>query len=177
MVEAIQRALTSVEYDQVHHPELGVHERVLAYELYHQLRCLESNGDLEIRPARLQAELNKTAQAYFGDGEATPDLLVHTPGTNDMNLLVLELKRVERGQAAAVGDLSKLAKFVRDPLVYAQRCLVLCCENDRDWVRAAGWVRGWQDSGSVPIHVLSFDARSGRVEHESVDWEENPASL
>lgn len=177
MIEAIQRALSSVQFEQVYHPDLGVQERVLAYELYHQLRCMESEGELEIVPARLQAELDKRAQAYFGDGEATPDLLVHSPGDNNANLLVLELKRIARGRAEAEADLRKLAKFVRDPLEYARRCLVLCCESDRERERAAVWVQSWDNPGPVQIDVVSFDARNGWVTHESVGWEETPITI
>lgn len=54
-----------VEYKQVTHPDLKLQERVLCYELYHQLRLLEMREVIDFRPARLQGELNSKHNTCF----------------------------------------------------------------------------------------------------------------
>jgi hypothetical protein len=111
-LDTLRRAATSIELDQVFNPELGVQERVLCYELYHKLRALEEAGTVSFLPARVQAELNKSGQLYLrvtleeiyrSEGatlnwkvsEPIPDLLIHEPGQEHLNLLVLEAKRAD----------------------------------------------------------------------------------
>lgn len=137
--EALQFALGQVRHDQVIHPELGLHERVLAYELYHQLRLLEVEGCLQFEHARLQGELNKRAQDYFPEGQPQPDLLFHEPGSNEHNRAVIEIKPATHRtrEDRVVRDLDKLALFQTvEDLFYDSAILVLA---GRDEDEVADW--------------------------------------
>jgi hypothetical protein len=146
ILDAITTSLCEIEPEQIRHPYLGFQERVVCYELYHQLRLLEQQNRLAIRPARFQAELNKTGQAYFqhivGEAfraigeelgwrvpEAMPDLLAHEPGTDSNNLAVLEAKRSSAGRQEIEWDLAKLAMFSSAPLAYKNRVFLYINEG------------------------------------------------
>lgn len=75
------------------------HERVFCYELYHQLRKIMEQNDLNEKTI-LQAELRKPQvsseiEQLFGiqsiDGVYYPDFLIHEPNTFD-NDLIIEVK-------------------------------------------------------------------------------------
>lgn len=62
-------------------------ERVYAYELYHQLRCLRPHEAMT-----LTAEPDKSGHREITD-DSNPDFVFHTPGTMAENLALLEVKR------------------------------------------------------------------------------------
>lgn len=87
-------------------------ERVYCYELYHQLRCTwpDSAG------FALSGELAKRGNPRAASTRlrnATPDLLVHAPGS-DRNLAVVEVKARLPSLEDMQADLEKLAAFQRD---------------------------------------------------------------
>ncbi len=65
-------------------------ERVYCYELYHQLRCLPLGKKLV-----WQAELVKRRGRRSNFSGEIPDFLLHEPGVNDKNYLVMEVKRCD----------------------------------------------------------------------------------
>ncbi|EWG08968.1 hypothetical protein [Cytobacillus firmus] len=76
------------------------HERVFCYELYHQLRKVMEENQLEEKVI-LQAELRKNQvgteiEQLFGiqstDGVYYPDFLIHEPDTIDNQNLIIEVK-------------------------------------------------------------------------------------
>lgn len=76
------------------------HERVFCYELYHQLRKIMEQNNLNEKVI-LQAELLKTQvsseiEQLFGiqstDGVYYPDFLLHEPGTFNNQFLIIEVK-------------------------------------------------------------------------------------
>ena len=169
LIDAITRALCKIEPEQVFHPYHGFQERVFCYELYHRLRVFEDNDTLDIRPARLQAELNKAGKHYFQEvvsqlhaargetltwkvPEAAPDLLAHEPETHDHNLLALEAKRWSAPLEEMCWDLAKLALFSAAPLAYRQRVFLVI--NDR-WASPEDIVRDLKerDTGGDDIDL------------------------
>ena len=79
-------------------------ERVYAYEVYHQLRCLWDDF-----PFILNGEVDKKQHPHFEKFEKVPDLLVHRQGTMCHNLAVVEIKRFEANGFRQ--DLEKLSWF------------------------------------------------------------------
>jgi hypothetical protein len=79
-------------------------ERVYAYELYHQLRCLWDDF-----PFTMNGEVDKKQHPYFEKFEKIPDLVVHRQGTMCHNLVVVEIKRFEADGFRQ--DLEKLSWF------------------------------------------------------------------
>jgi len=172
ILDNIMWALDSVAIEQVYHPDLGVQEHAFAYELYHQLRLQEERRDLDIKPARIHGELNKRAQAYFGDGEAIPDLLMHDPYSNNSNLAAIEIKRARRSRNEIQEDLDKLTKFVREPLEYEERILIVSGSEPSKINRHKKWIEGISETDGVDIAVI-LHTISEKLECFSTLW---PAS-
>jgi hypothetical protein len=146
--QAIKMALKNISMEQIWHPDLGFQERVVCCELYYQLRVLEEKRRVSFRPARLQAELNKTAQhrfrKFFGErlplradppdwsvSEAMPDLLIHQPGCDKANRCVVEAKLVSTSDIKIRWDLAKLTLFSQGKLRYERRVLLLISDQLR----------------------------------------------
>lgn len=69
---------------------LIVRERVFCYELYHQIRSI-MNTEKSIFPgAEFHAEIDKGGNSFFD--KQNPDFVLHVPGTNEYNTLVMEVK-------------------------------------------------------------------------------------
>ena len=84
-------------------------ERVYAYELYHQLRCVWGSFNFS-----LNGEVDKSGHEWFSRGRyasAKPDLIVHKPGYKDGNLVVAEIKQFS---GRFLNDLEKLTWFCED---------------------------------------------------------------
>jgi hypothetical protein len=154
ILDNIIRALYSVALEQVYHPDLSIQEHAFAYELYHQLRLREERGDLDIEPAKIHGELNKRAQTYFGDGEAIPDLLMHDPYSNNSNLAVIEIKRARRSRNEIQEDLHKLTKFVREPLEYEERILIVSGPEPQRLNHHKQWIENVNETDGVDIAVI-----------------------
>lgn len=179
--EAISTALQAIIPEQVHHPELRFQERVVCYELYHQLRLLEENKVLKIRPARIQAEVNKRGQerflqavaiAYLADGdeldwrvpEAMPDMLVHEPGKDRHNLAAIEVKRWGASDLELRRDLAKLAFFAAKPLNYAERIFIVINELGAPSEHVIGSLSRLATTEGADIAVGIYDPLKQTVE-------------
>ncbi len=84
-------------------------ERVYCYELYHRLRTMWAAF-----PFSLGGEVDKVGHPAFQDGpyaRAKPDFLVHSPGTMDGNLAVIEVKPATASLRELGRDIQKLSWF------------------------------------------------------------------
>lgn len=107
----ILSALNSVEQgyiviDTEHRVDGVSRERVFCYELYHQLRKKMRSKQIVVH-----GELDKVGYPYFNSEK--PDFVLHKPGSNHLNTVVLEVK-VEIGIGAIKQDIDKLFRFVRN---------------------------------------------------------------
>ena len=166
---AFVTALQRVQVDRIHHPQLGVQERVLCYELYHQLRLLEESGEFHCHPASLQGELSKRAQHLFPDKQAIPDFLVHEPGTDENNLAVVEVKRARADWNKIACDVSKLARFAHE-LGYEERILLLFNSEGEELDTIHSRIVESYARGDTTIDVLFYDVRNGSVEHRQITY-------
>ncbi|MBE7179102.1 MAG: hypothetical protein INR69_22050, partial [Mucilaginibacter polytrichastri] len=85
-------------------------ERVYTYELYHQLRCLWTDGT----PFYLCGEVDKTNSPIYKETSVNglkPDLLVHVPGQAE-NLAVIEVKPINAANREILKDLCSLEAFM-----------------------------------------------------------------
>lgn len=83
-----------------------IRERVFCYEFYHQFRQRMDDCD----PLSMHGELDKSGRAYKRYGNEKPDFLLHQPGVETQNLIVMEVKG--KFQAADVKcDIEKLLRF------------------------------------------------------------------
>lgn len=181
-LEAFKSALERVSIEQINHPFLGVQERVLCYELYHQFRLLEENESMEdFRPARLQAELDKDAQHifknHFGESEPVPDFLLHKPGYDSHNLAVVEVKRAEAENNLILHDLKKLFFFSQRPLSYRERILIVA--GNRNKLNRSHHLINSINSGRleecVAVQVLFYDHDRRSLEHQQIMY--NPEAI
>jgi hypothetical protein len=174
LLGAFTEAIRSIDPHQVNHPELGVQERVLCYELYHKLRTMETSGASPFAPAKIQAELNKTAQHRVKDTiarlcqlqgqeldwkvcESMPDLLVHVPGTAERNLAVLEAKRDDAEVDDMRWDLAKLALFSAEILHYEYRIFLVFSAHYQSATKMLKQVLRLGTANGPVINVFSLD--------------------
>lgn len=169
VLDDFSRALQRVPVDRIYHPELGTQERVLCYELYHQLRLLEESGELHWDPAGLHGELNKQAQHLFPEEQAIPDFLVHKPGTDEHNLAVVEVKRAGAKWCRIDGDVSKLARFA-DELSYKERILIVFNSDGEGLDSISEQISGSYARGNITIDVLFYDLTDGSVDHHEITY-------
>jgi hypothetical protein len=162
-VDAFVMALERIEPDRIDHPQLGVQERVLCYELYHQLRLIEERGQPDWHPVRLQGELNKQGQHLLAGKQAVPDFLLHHPGTAEGNLAVVEVKRTSAGWSRIVSDVTKLARFAHE-LDYKERILVLFNGKGERLDRVRSRIAQSYSRGDTTIDVLFFDVGNRAVD-------------
>lgn len=105
-------------------------ERVYSYELYHQLRTLLAMDD-ELAYYELSGEIDKRGHPVIRP--CAPDFVVHVPGTMFENLVAIEVKPINAGQAGIEKDRNNLEYFVTDA---GYRCGVqLVYGGDRDALR------------------------------------------
>lgn len=104
-------------------------ERVYCYELYHTLReMLPSDFKYE-----LDGELDKRGQEFFQEKKMKyiPDFLVHKPGSMNENLIVMEVKPINRNdfkETRIKNDIIKLIRFVHQ--AYYFRGILLTYSDD-----------------------------------------------
>lgn len=173
-LEVLGFALRSIRPEQVNHPELGIQERVFCYELYHQLRVLEDTGFWPFGRARTQAELNKTAQHrlratiirilrppvdQLADvvAEAMPDILVHIPGEDSENLLVLEAKREPAKDEDLRWDLAKLSLFAGPDLQYRFPVFLLLTRRHEKPADALAYLQSLGSRKGQVIHAFCYE--------------------
>lgn len=72
-------------------------ERVYCYELYHQMRSIQENDNKYPSLCKyiLHAEIDKSGHPRIHNN-FNPDMIIHTPGTMDNNLAVIEVKSANK---------------------------------------------------------------------------------
>jgi hypothetical protein len=88
-------------------------ERVYCYELYHQLRLIMVEDAFNYS---LSGEVDKSAHPKMRGRDITdskPDLLVHTPGQMEGNLVIIEVKPITANRSGIRKDLRTLTAFRR----------------------------------------------------------------
>jgi hypothetical protein len=157
-------------------PLIQYRERVYAYELYHQLRCIWPAW-----PYSLAGEVDKRGHPLVRGadlGNVKPDLLVHVPGVMDHNLVVLEIKAATPSppaseRAAIETDLKKLAAFRRSAQYEAGVLLVFGIEIGRIQEHAA-----WAVSRGVSLDgVELWHQLEPGVDARRVTWGDGVAQL
>jgi len=144
-------------------------ERVVAYELYHQLRLIWSaNPDLQKR-CIIQAEVRKGYQQIL-KLDKMPDFIFHQriPGANHT---VVEIKLASRPAKQVRADFTKLALFQRD-LGYQELIQVLI-GKDKEFASLLSAFRGKQGYKTT---VLCLSTETKRVSPAKVFWK-IPATL
>jgi hypothetical protein len=126
-------------------------ERVYCYELYHQIREVMQ---AEPSPYRLMGELDKHGHEII-HGAEVPDFVFHVPGTMSGNLVVIEVKRIDNNDDAAISkDCEKLRRFVEEAMYKGAIYLVFGKgegQIDRFCRRAEQTLRGLTNGGFVQL--------------------------
>lgn len=81
-------------------------ERVYCYELYHQLQCV-----LKGFPLRIYGEVDKSGHPRRHERRA-PDFIVHDPGREDCNLVIVEVKSTRSKRGRFLKDIGVINKYV-----------------------------------------------------------------
>lgn len=192
VIDALTAALKAMPLARLRHPDLGLQERIFAYELYYQFRVREEGlvkgeNPLLFAPARIQGELNKRKQGRFDqiyraipqrkrpatEKEPIPDFLVHVPGKDTHNLAVAELKHAYGATRKGIEwDLTKLAIFGCKGLLYGERILIVYGNNDSKVRRIWEWIEGLEEKegGGRVIDVLLFDTHAVSIDRKKTKY-------
>ena len=137
------------------------YERVFAYELYHQLRCILPSNEYV-----LNGEPGKSYRNRIGN--RFPDLIYHVPGTDEYNLAVIEVKVVPKDICKYREDIEKLYLF-KQKLGYRLGLLALF-GNNVILEGALQKIEGLTSCEGEEIVVLSFDLDDG-VDCHTIRWQ------
>jgi len=149
IIDFISKAYSNVGEDYLHPKsasgDINAQERIFSYEFYHQMRRLqESNKYKFLKRLKIivEAERIKTDKKIDEDLHLKqPDIIIHTPGSNENNLLVIEIKKVKeikriKNKDNIIEDLKKLKCFI-DKLDYKYGISLIfgeiSNENDNIW--------------------------------------------
>lgn len=129
--EFVINALDQVADDYMEIPTTGrnitvTRERVFCYELYHQIRyLLDKNNDNSV--VRIHGEIDKKGHEHINP--ANPDFVIHEPGTNDKNHIVIEVK-TNLSASKFIDDLLKLQDFISFNQCHYHRGLFILVGHD-----------------------------------------------
>ena len=140
------------------------YERVFAYELYHQLRCILPSNEYVIN-----GEPGKAYRNIVGIGSKFPDLIYHVPGTDDCNLAVIEVKVVPKNVCEYRKDIAKLCQFRREPLAYKVGILTLFGDSI-NLSQALQQIEGIAPCEGEEIVILALDLADG-VRCHTIRWQ------
>lgn len=91
-----------------------VRERVFCYELYHQIRCVQTKQ--RETKLSLNGEIDKRGHPEFDEhDQKNPDFVFHIPGKTSGNTIVMEVKGKIKGEYTekCIKDFKTLEVFVR----------------------------------------------------------------
>jgi hypothetical protein len=121
IIKFISEAYSNVGEDYLHprsaSDDINAQERIFSYEFYHQIRTLQESNKYEYKFLKglkiiIEAERIKTDKKNEKCLHLKqPDIIIHTPGSNENNLLVIEIKRIE-SRGDIIEDLKKLKSFI-----------------------------------------------------------------
>ena len=103
-----------------------VRERVFCYELYHQMRLIQSQRGLT--DIQIHGEIDKSGHFEFDkDAQKNPDFVFHVPGMMEGNAIVVEVKGKIEGnyQEGVYKDIVTLSKFTNNKHYYHSGILII----------------------------------------------------
>ena len=112
-LDLIKRSLEKVapgyfKLKTTYEPSGIVRERVLCYELYHQIRSNMKDAELS-----LNGEIDKRGHIDFDPkDQKNPDFVFHLPGTHKGNTLVIEIKGTLARHAEIINDFTTILRFI-----------------------------------------------------------------
>lgn len=139
-------------------------ERVYCYELYHQLRRTHGNFGLELTT---HAEIDKNGQEHYN--KENPDFLIHKPGSNENNFLIMEVK-VSAGTTCKkkkwAEDIKKIVHFMQEHGYKRGVFLLFGSEDPSSCLRESANLFCQHNNGSDPSRI--------EVCKIEVWWHKNP---
>ncbi len=123
---------------------LGAHEQALTFRIGRNLANMIEHPNSKLRVDAEYNQQNKHPKIIRSTGLVgeRPDLLIHVRGTNDSNLLAVEIKK---DSSQVEKDRQKLQRMLEEPLRY--RDAVLLILNDRPrWQ----WIGCDQELSEIP---------------------------
>lgn len=103
-----------------------VRERIFCYELYHQMRLIQSTRGLT--DVQIHGEIDKSGHVAFdSDARKNPDFVFHVPGMMKGNVIVVEVKGKIEGnyQEGVYKDIVTLSKFTNNKHFYQSGILII----------------------------------------------------
>jgi len=115
IIDFISKAYSNVGEDYLHPKSasgnINAQERIFSYEFYHQMRKLqETNYYKFLKESTLIIEGERIKR----DIEKQPDFIIHKPGTNESNYLVIEIKKIKSSFYSIAHDLTKLNEYINE---------------------------------------------------------------
>ena len=124
----ISEAYSNVDEDYLHPKsvsgDINAQERIFSYEFYHQMRKLqESNQETNHYKFLKESTLKIEGERIKRDIEKQPDIIIHKPGTNESNYLIVEIKAIKKNLtkkdesnliSKIAYDLVKLNEYIKE---------------------------------------------------------------
>ena len=116
-----------------------VRERVFCYELYHQMRSVQSARGLT--DVQIHGEIDKSGHIAFDrNSRKNPDFVFHVPGMMKGNAIVVEVKGKIEGnyQEGVYKDIVTLSKFTDNKHYYHSGVLIIYNYTYDEFLRKIG---------------------------------------
>ena len=116
-----------------------VRERVFCYELYHQMRLVQSERGLN--DVQIHGEIDKSGHIAFDrNAWKNPDFVFHIPGMMQGNAIVVEVKGKLEGtyQEGVYKDIVTLSKFTDNKHYYHSGVLIIYNYTYDEFLRKIG---------------------------------------
>ena len=116
-----------------------VRERIFCYELYHQMRLIQSQRGLT--DIQIHGEIDKSGHFEFDkDAQKNPDFVFHVPGMMEGNAIVVEVKGKLEGtyQDGICKDIRTLSKFTNNTHYYRLGVLIIYNYNLEEFRQKTG---------------------------------------
>ena len=116
-----------------------VRERVFCYELYHQMRLVQSERGLT--DVQIHGEIDKSGHIAFDrNSRKNPDFVFHIPGMMQGNAIVVEVKGKIEGnyQEGIDKDIVTLSKFTDNKHYYHSGVLIIYNYTYDEFLRKIG---------------------------------------
>jgi hypothetical protein len=128
IIKFISEAYSNVDEDYLHPKsvsgDINAQERIFSYEFYHQIRKIqESNQETNHYKFLKESTLKIEGERIKRDIEKQPDFIIHKPGTNESNYLIVEIKAIKKNLTKKdesnlipkiVYDLVKLNEYIKE---------------------------------------------------------------
>ena len=116
-----------------------VRERIFCYELYHQMRLIQSTRGLT--DIQIHGEIDKSGHVGFvRNARKNPDFVFHVPGMMEGNAIVVEVKGKLEGtyQDGICKDIGTLSKFTDNRYYYRLGVLIIYNYNLEEFRKKMG---------------------------------------